>query len=308
MNHAQSKPDVTTVILTFNEELHIARAIASAQVFSREILVVDSFSTDRTVEIAQSLGARVIKNVFVNQARQFNYALDHGQIKSEWILRLDADEVIGSELAVRFCAELPFVSEDVAGVILRRRHIFMGKWIRYGGRYPLDLLRLWRVGKARVEDRWMDEHVVLSEGKSIVMEGEFADVNERDIAFFVTKHNNYATREAIELLAKKYSLFPISHDSGARLSKQAMMKRKAKESFYNKLPFGFGPLAYFLFRYIIQLGFLDGRRGFIYHFMQGFWYRLLVDVRLLELEAALREVQDPRERAAAIRRLTGLKI
>lgn len=302
-------PGITTVILTRDEEVHIARAISSARAFSREVLVVDSFSQDRTCEIARSMGARVVQNPWVNQARQFRFALAECGIRTEWILRLDADEVVGEDLAAKLGALLPTLPLDVTGLVLKRRHVFMGRWVRHGGRYPLCLLRMWRNGLGEVEDRWMDEHVRLNSGRAIVVDGLFADVCERDMAFFVTKHNGYAARESVDVLGRKYGLFgqapPISAAGSGR---QARVKRWCKEGVYNRLPFGVGPLAYFLYRYVLQLGFLDGRAGLIYHLMQGFWYRFLVDVRVLELEQAMRPCRTREERLAALRDATGLPL
>ncbi len=302
-------PGVTTVILTLNEELHIARAIASAQAFSREVLVIDSHSTDRTVEIARALGARVIQNRWINYARQFRFALEHGAIRTEWILRLDADELIGDDLAARLRHDLPLMPADVTGIVLKRRHVFMGRWVRHGGRYPLHLLRLWRNGLGEVEDRWMDEHVRVLSGRAITLPGCFSDACERDIAFFVSKHNGYAAREAVDVLAQRYALFDHCETLTVRGSGwQARAKRWMKERVYNRLPFGMGPLLYFLYRYIAQLGFLDGRAGLIYHAMQGFWYRFLVDVRVLELERAMRTCATREERLAVLREHTGLQL
>jgi glycosyltransferase involved in cell wall biosynthesis len=296
------------VILTFNEEIHIARAVACARAFSTEVLVVDCFSTDRTVEIATKLGARVVTNAWVNHARQFRFALEKCGIDTEWILRLDADEFIGPDLSAKFIAEVPRLPDDVTGIVLNRRHVFMGRWVRHGGRYPLKLVRLWRNGLGEVEDRWMDEHVVIREGRTIEMDGEFSDICDRDIVFFVNKHNGYASREAVEVLDRKYDLFGKVAHAGEGSGKQAMFKRMVKEKVYNRLPFGIGPLGYFLFRYIVQLGFLDGRTGTIYHVMQGFWYRYLVDVRVLELERAIADCTTREERLAVLRQATGLKL
>lgn len=304
-------PGITTVILTFNEEIHIVRAIENARVISDEILIVDSFSTDRTVEIAEAAGARVIQNKWVNYAKQFQFALDHGDIRRAWTLRLDADELVGPDLAARINAELPGMAPDVAGIVFSRRHIFMGRWVRFGGRYPLNLLRLWRTGQGEVEDRWMDEHVLIHGGRTIAMAGEFADASERDLAFFVTKHNGYAAREAIDRLDQRYALF----DKAEAISKdnsgwQASLKRFVKERVYNQLPFGVGPLGYFLYRYFPQLGFLDGKTGLIYHFMQGFWYRFLVDAKTLEFERAMQAAgcTTREERIVTLRHVTGLSL
>lgn len=302
-------PGITTVILTFNEDMHIERAIASARAISHDILVVDSYSTDRTVELAEACGARVIQNKWINYAKQFEFALAHGDIRSAWTLRLDADELIGPDLAARINAELPKLPDDVAGIVLNRRHIFMGRWVKHGGRYPLLLLRLWRTGQGEVEDRWMDEHVLVHGGRTIRMDGEFADASERDLTFFVTKHNGYATREAIDVLDQRYGLFNKAPDLTAENTAwQAKAKRFVKERIYNRLPFGVGPIGYFLYRYFIQLGFLDGRSGLIYHFMQGLWYRFLVNAKVVELEAAIATCRSREDRIAVLREATGLKL
>jgi len=298
---------ITTVILTLDEEIHIARAIACARAFSREVLVVDSFSTDRTVAIARSLGARVVQHAFVSHARQLRFAIEECGIATEWILRLDADETIGADLAARIAAGVPELAPDVSGVLLDRRHMFMGRWIRRGGRYPLHLLRLWRNGLGEVEDRWMDEHVRVTSGRLVGLHGEFADACERDIGYFVTKHNGYALREAVEVVGRRHGLLG-SAPSAVGSGRQARMKRALKNRFYNRLPFGCGPLCYFVMRYLFRLGFLDGREGLIYHVLQAFWYRFLVEVRVLELERTLRGVKGREERLAALRRATGLML
>jgi len=303
-----ARADVTTVILTFNEELHIERAIRSAQTFSASILVVDSFSSDRTVELARAAGADVLQHEFVSHARQLNWALENGSIRTPWTLRLDADEIIGSDLATRICRELGQISADVSGILFNRRHLFMGRWVRHGGRYPLYMLRLWRTGMGRAEDRWMDEHVTLQgSGKTILWEGDFADANERNLTFFIRKHDSYAAREAIERLDSKYLFMGrVVADSGV-LGRQAHIKRLMKEKIYNNLPFGLGPMLYFLFRLTVQRGFLDGRTGFIYHALQGFWYRLLVEAKMLEFERALEGV-GASQRRETLERVSGVKL
>lgn len=154
----------------------------------------------------------------------------------------------------------------------------------------------------------MDEHVRLREGRSITLAGEFADVCARDIAFFVAKHNAYAAREAVDVLGRKYGLLAAPPLTAVGSGTQARARRFVKERIYNRLPFGSGPLLYFLYRYFIQLGFLDGRAGLVYHVMQGFWYRFLVDVRVFELERAMRRCRTPAARLAALRDATGLKL
>lgn len=184
--------DLTVVILTYNEERHIARAIASLRGLAREVLVIDSHSTDATVAMARAAGARVLQHPFTTHARQFNWALDHGDIATGWTMRLDADEVLEPALVEELAEMLASLPDDVSGIEIDRKHIFLGRWIRHGGRFPVRLLRVWRTGLGRLEDRWMDEHVVLRQGKSVRAHGRFADENVNDLTFFTAKHNDYA--------------------------------------------------------------------------------------------------------------------
>lgn len=298
--------DVTVVILTFNEERHIERAIASVRDIARDIVVIDSLSTDDTVALAEAAGARVLEHPFVSQSQQFQWALDNAGIVTGWTLRLDADEVIEPDLAAEIGRRLPDLPADVAGVNFDRKHYFMGKWVRFGGRYPLRLLRLWRTGQGRIEVRWMDEHIVVTGGRTVTFSGGFADRNENDLTFFTAKHNGYATREAIDVLLQRYGLADEDGAlSGASASRQAGAKRWLKQNLYNRLPLWAGPLLYFAYRYVIQLGFLDGRRGTIYHVLQGFWYRYLVACKVYEFDLVLRECNGREERLAALSSVTG---
>ena len=294
---------ITAIILTWNEERHLARALDSLA-FAERVVVVDSGSTDQTTAIAAAHGAEIVTRAFVSQADQFQWALDTLTIATPWTLRLDADEVIEPDLAENLRQTLPALGSDVTGVCFKRKHVFMGRWVRHGGRYPLVLLRLWRTGKGRVEARWMDEHVVVDEGRVITLDGGFADINLGDAAFFTDKHNRYATREALEVVLTRHGLHGTAETADGA-SAQARTKRWIKERVYNRLPFGLGPLAYFLWRFVFQLGFLDRREGRIYHVLQGFWYRFLVDVRRIELEQALSGAATREERLARLAAATG---
>lgn len=300
---------ITAIILTYNESLHIARAIRSIQPFVDQICVVDSGSTDGTTDIAQRLGAEVCTHAFVNQARQFQWALDTLDIRGEWVLRLDADEIIEPDLAQEIVEKLPALPADVVGVNLKRKHIFMDRWVRHGGRYPLVMLRLWRHGHGRMENRWMDEHMVVWGGRTVTFDGGFADHNLNDLAYFIDKHNKYATREAIEVLNQRLGLFARDEALNAHsASFQASSKRWLKERVYNRIPFTVSAALYFVWRYVFQLGFLDGRSGLVYHFLQGYWYRFLVGAQVMELEQAVAHLRDKAAICAELSRLTGHKL
>jgi hypothetical protein len=210
---------------------------------------------------------------------------------------------------VEIAEKLPTLAANVAGVNLKRRHIFLGRWISHGGRYPLILTRIWRRGKGHVEDRWMDEHIVVKGGRTILFDAPFSDHNLNDLSFFTGKHNRYATLEAADVLGRRYGLFyerPAL--SQAASSRQASIKRLIKERIYNRLPFPVAALGYFLFRYIGQFGFLDGREGLIYHVLQGCWYRFLVGAKVMEFDRSLRSLTTLEEKRAALARLTGLPL
>jgi glycosyltransferase involved in cell wall biosynthesis len=300
------RASVAVIILTFNESIHLTRCLDHVVGWAEQIFVVDSYSTDNTIEIARSRGAQVLQHPFQNQAQQFQWALETCPITSAWVMRLDADEVIEADLAGEIVQRLPQLPGEIKGVVLNRKTIFQGRFLRHGGRYPLMLLRIWRRGFARIENRWMDEHIYLTEGKSVVFHGGFADHNLHDLTAFIQKHNQYATREALDVLNKRLSLGESEVElTGAA---QAGAKRFLKEKIYNRVPFELAAVGYFFFRYVVQLGFLDGREGLTYHILQGFWYRFLAGAKLRELERAIRRTSSPAELQGEIMRLTGRRL
>lgn len=300
---------LSVIILTFNEARHIQRALRSLAPLDARVFVVDSFSTDDTVALAEAGGASVVQHPFVNQAQQFQWAESTLPVATEWVMRLDADEVLTDELVGEIKARLPDLPAEVTGVDLKRRHVFLDRWIRHGGRYPVTLLRIWRRGAARVEQRWMDEHMVLLRGRSVTFRHDFTDHNLHDLTHFTDKHNRYATREAVEVLSSRGGLSRADAGIlGGRASAQAWAKRLLKEKLYNRLPAWCGPLAYFLFRYVLQGGWLDGREGLIYHVLQGFWYRFLVGAKIAEFEHLLRGVEGADARLDALERISGLPL
>lgn len=285
--------NISVIILTYNEEKHIERCIKSLQLFAKEIFIVDSYSTDKTVEIAEKLGAKIYQNKWKNYATQFQWGLDNCPIETDWVMRMDADEYIESSLAEEIANNINILPENIKGIYLKRKYYFLGKWIKYGGVYPLILLRIWRRGYGRIEQRWMDEHIILSEGDTILFKkGDIVDDNKNNIGWWVDKHNKYATREMIDLMNIKYKFLPIDESLKKNDDPQAKIKRILKENIYSRLPLGVRATFYFLYRYFLRVGFLDGWRGFLFHFMQGWWYRLLVDVKCYEFEKKLKHYRN----------------
>lgn len=276
-------PDITVIILTYNEELHIRRCIENVNSFAKEVMLVDSFSNDRTVEIATSLGARVFQNKWENNhARQFNWGLQNLPINTRWILRLDADEYLLPDLIQELLEKVDKLPENITGIVFNRRHIFLNKWMKRGT-YPVKLLRLFQNKKAICEQRWMDEHIQLLEGDSVEFEHDMVDHNLNNLDHFIAKHNGYAVREAIDLLDLEYNISGSFDDMN--LSGQAASKRRKKHK-YARQPIIWRSFAYYLYRFIIKFGFLEGKEGFLWHFLQGWWYRTLVDANILEIKRA----------------------
>lgn len=289
LNNMRAKVEIaslTIIVLTYNEEIHIKRCLVSAFQIASRVFVVDSFSTDRTVEIAESLGAQVWRHEFKNHAAQLAWALENLPIDTEWVMRVDADEVISHALAEEIRKKLSSVCAGTNGYIVYRLVCFEGKIIRHGG-VSHWVLRLWRNGTAKVEQRWMDEHMVLKSGDTARLKSEYLDDNLNNIAWWTNKHNGYSTREAIDLLNKKYGFLPVTTDSRV-LTHQARYTRWLKENLYVHLPLGLRAFMFFTYRMIFRLGILDGRSGFTFHFLQGFWYRFLVDVKVREVERRMR--------------------
>lgn len=275
---------LSVLILTGTEEKNIAKCLASLAPLGVRVHIVDSMSTDRTVEIAESLGARVKHRPWTTYADQLNWGLEHCGIDSEWIMRMDADEEVTPGLVGALKRFLEDPPRDVTGVYVRRRVYFMGRWIRHGGYYPTWLLRVFRNGRGRCEALAMDEHIVVDSGRTIRLHEDIIDKNNKDLTFWTDKHNRYASREVQDILDKQPS---PEETRGVRVKaslvgQQDATRRWAKDRLYLRMPLFVRPFLYFCYRYFLRLGFLDGTQGLVFHFLQGFWYRFLVDAKLYE--------------------------
>lgn len=274
---------ISVLILTLNEEKHIRRCIESLLPVTENIFVVDSFSTDSTVEIAESLGAKVLQNKWPgNHAKQFQWGLDNCTIMTEWVMKMDADEYILPALADEINSKLPTIDDDCSGIYVKRRVNFMFRWIKNGGYYPTWLLRIWRYKDGVMEQRWMDEHIKLTKGNTLRFENDIVDDNKNDLTWWTTKHNNYSIKEAVDILNTIYGFKHYDEVEPYFFGTQEQRKRKLKH-IYARMPLFLRPCIYFVWRYFIRLGFLDGKQGLIWHFLQGFWYRFLVDAKINEI-------------------------
>lgn len=273
--------DITIIILTYNEELHIRRCIENVKPIAKEVIVIDCFSKDTTKLICEELGAKVVEHEWPgNQAEQFNWALQNVDINTEWIFRIDADEYLTDELKDEIIEKLPAVEDNVTGIMLKRKVFFMNRLMKHGP--TINLLRLFRKGHGRSEVRVMDEHIILEDGISEQFDALFYDHSLIDIDDWTKKHQNYAKRNAAEFLNMKYRLRDTDND---KLEGQASLKRKLKRVYFN-FPLFVRPVFYFIYRYFLRGSFLDGKEGFLWCFYQGWWYSNLVDTRIRETTMA----------------------
>ena len=284
---------ICVIILTRNEERHLSNAIASVQQIASRIIVVDSESTDGTLEIAQTHGVEILKHPFMNYATQFNWAVDQIGDDSDWLLRLDADEIVTPELALEIRDRLNVLPSEIAGVELPRRMAFMGRPIRWGGVFPTHVIRLFRAGRGHCEQRWMDEHIIVNGGVAR-FQHELLDDNRHSLSRWTGKHNRYANREVVDMLLRSFGNNDARDETPAN---GAGAKRWIKENVYAHLPIGFRAFLYFLYRYVFRLGFLDGLEGTAFHVLQGFWYRYLVDLKLVETKRYMANQDVPLEKA-----------
>ena len=275
---------VAVVILTCNEELNLPHALRSVSGWANEILVLDSLSTDRTRDIARSFGCQVFERRFDDYARQRNHALTQLPIRSEWVLFLDADEYLTESIKTEISAVVARnPAED--GFYLNRRFIWMGKWIKRGY-YPSWILRLFRHGKARCEDRAINEQMIVDGGVGY-LEHDFIHEDRKGVGDWIAKHNAYATREARELL-RKSSPDGYQEIDAKFFGGQAQRKRWIRQRVWGRLPPLVRPFVYFAHRYVVAGGFLDGKAAFVYHVLHALWYPFLIDVKYLEMKSAER--------------------
>lgn len=281
MKDFNSIQDVTFIILTKNEELNLPDCLKSIKGFAKRVVVVDSGSTDRTVEIAKRYGADVYVHEFENYARQFNWGIDNTNITTKWTFRLDADE----RLTPKLCKELAILmkkhaDDEVNGVTMEAWLYFLGRKIKHGCHNKRKLM-LFKTGIGRIEDRQMDEHTILSKGIAVYTKERFIHYDFKNMTNWINKMNWYATREM-----KDYYEFINGKDSDVSGDTIITETRKKKFGIYYKFPIFLRSQLLFIYYYIIKLGFLDGKEGFVYHYMYHRWYRTLVDAKILEKSIA----------------------
>ena len=279
----KKKIPITAYVMTLNEENNLEACLKSVVERVDQIIVVDSFSSDSTLAIARKYSDQVIEHEFVNHAKQYLWGMDNCEFRNDWILRLDADE----RWTEGGLDELErIISEDhYDGITVRMKIFFMGRFLNHGGMYPNKFLRVYRKSKGQMEDRWMDEHIQV-DGPIIDTKIDVTESNydrQENLVRWIEKHNGYSTREALENLMARHDMRQL--DSIADLSGGSTeRKRWMKENVYFRSPLLIRPFLYFTYRYVVKGGFVDGKEGFIFHVLHAFWYRFLVDAKIIQIE------------------------
>lgn len=270
------KQTATCIIITKNEELNIERAVKSAKLLCNRIIVVDSGSADKTVQIAKDNGAEVFLHEFISHGKQFNWALDNCDISTDWVIRLDADEEITKEVANEL-SELfeKHKDDDVNGIVFRFKVYFLGKFLKHGAMYPFLKLCAFKAKKGRVIEELMRDQTVITDGKTIYLKNDCLHYDFKSLTDWINKHNTYASMELNNLYSK-------NGNDDQKLISSIKKTKKIRDGFFYKLPMFFRAKLYYLYIVIFKLAFLDGRPGLIHAYLHAFWYRYLIDSKIYE--------------------------
>lgn len=269
--------NVSVLILTYNESVNLGGCLETVT-FCDDVVVLDSFSTDDTVQIAQTNGATVLKRKFDHYAAQRNYGLAH-EFKYDWVLMLDADERFPEDFIneLRSVTELP--DNPVTLYRMRRKDIFMGRWLKHSSGYPTWFGRLFRKGQVRVEREINEEYY--TDGEIGLLEGHLIHYPfNKGIEYWFERHNRYSSMEALKLREERAA--PVVWKD--LLDSDPMLKRKAFKAFAYRLPFR--PLLAFCFLYIFKFGFLDGKAGFHFSLLRS-TYEYMISLKMKELNSKI---------------------
>lgn len=274
------KLPLTVIVLTFNEEKNIEATLSAAKQLTDDILLVDSYSTDNTLNIAQNHQVHIIQNKFKTHTLQWKYAFENNPFENEWILALDADQVVSLELTNDIYSIFKN-GHKADGYFINRKMYFLGRWIRHGGYYPLYMLKMFRKQCVYLDEGELMEHHFYLNGQTAKLKGFITEANKNEtLEFWLNKHIKYAKLQATE----EASNLKDTVNRGSLFGDVAARKLFIRKRIWEKMPLFARPLVYFIYRYIFLLGFLDGKQGLIFHYLQAFWYRFTVDSLIYEIK------------------------
>jgi len=267
--------NISVLILTLNEEENLPTCLASLT-WCDDIVILDSYSTDRTEKVAKVENIRFFRRRFDDYAKQRNYGLDQIDYKHSWLLMLDADEVVPDELTVEMTHAIRSCEENVSLFRMRRKDYFMGRWVKRSSGYPTWFGRLMRVGKVHVARDINEEFI--ADGVVSELQGHFIHYpfNKGFHAWF-EKHNRYSSMEAAFMMKGGLSTPKLSD----LFAKDPVVRRKMLKAIVYRLPGR--PFIMFIALYVFRGGFLDGRAGLIFSSLRAF-YEFMINCKVIELK------------------------
>lgn len=256
---------VSVLILTYNEEVNLPRCLGSLA-WCDDIVVVDSGSTDHTLAMAEQAGVRILTRKFDNFAGQRNFGLEHGMFKHEWVLHLDADEVVTREFQAAL--ERLIALDGVDAYFVPSKTMLFDTWLKHAGMWPTyqvrlghrDRLRFIQVGHGQREDLPLD--------KTAKFDVPYLHYSfSHGLTAWLQKHVRYAHDEAIELVKARNGLDRTLIEQDGKATDQSVNSRRRMKMAANRIPLFLRPFARFFYVYVLKRGFLDGHRGLLYAFM-----------------------------------------
>ena len=268
---------LSVILLTYNSSASIQRTLDAIKQISDDIHVVDSFSTDETAWILKENGCRIVQRSFTNYSDQRNWAIENLPLKYNWQFHVDADEELEKPL-IKTINALDLANSLADGFIIGRKIVFLGRILKFGGIANTWHYRIFRKGFGRCENRLYDQHFVGS-GNMETLNVFMLDHQEDTIAEWTNRHNRWSDLESREISAQ---MAPAGDQIKPNSFGNRIERIRAKKRLYYRSPPFLRALIYFIYRYVVLLGFLDGKEGMIYHVLQGFWFRFLVDSKIYE--------------------------
>jgi glycosyltransferase involved in cell wall biosynthesis len=276
---------VAAVIFTHDEEVNIEACLKSIEGWCQEIFVVDSGSTDRTLEICRKYTDHIHSHPYVDHSSQWDWALKNLPFVCEWVLRLDADNVVSSRLKEQIRSAVAKPETGIDGYYATHRHFFRNRPIRGLKTHWLSLIRH---KNTHIDHSELVDFRFVVKSDTRTLPGEIIESNQKELSidFWIDKHKKFSSRMAVEELLRVSGTLDWS--MRPRLLGNPDERMIWLKNIWYHLPLYVRPFLYFFYRYFLRLGFLDGTTGFVYHFLHAFWFRLMVDIKISELRQRLK--------------------
>lgn len=282
---------ITIIILTYNEEANLPGLLTSLSGINAHTFAVDSFSTDKTIEILTENKIDYLQHPFDNYSHQRNWAQENNPFKTPWVLHLDAGERLTDEFVYWIKHTFDPSDPSIDGFIFSRRTMIFGKEIKYGGQYPQYHLRLFRPEKGKCEDKMYDQHFFIEGNTKVIKKRvDIIDTVMDNWQTFIVGHARWAVFEAMQQMVaeSKVKSEKVGVVKPKFFGSPIEQKRWLKNNVFQKTPLFLRSVLFFIYSYIFKFGFLDGKTGLAFHFIQKMWFRFLVDAVILELKMKIR--------------------